>query len=114
MDAHGQPFTHPGLVINMSVGGIVIQGVRRKLRIGEILDVQMGQDKAQFKLIWVGEGIRRHRFTARDCSYVRRAFGAHSLFASRGSLLNQELFGLINRDQDPFVQKLPATLICLF
>lgn len=57
MDAHGQPFTHPGLVINMSIGGIVIQGVRRKLRTGEVLDVQMGEDKAQFRVIWAsGEG----------------------------------------------------------
>ncbi|HEX3739568.1 MAG TPA: PilZ domain-containing protein [Terriglobales bacterium] len=75
MDAHGQPFTHPGLVINMSVGGIVIQGVRRKLRIGEILDVQMGQDRAQFKLIWVGDGygdIGLQRVTA-------HTFVAHSV-----------------------------------
>jgi len=53
MDAHGQPFTHPGLVINMSVGGLVIQGVMRKIRTGEILDVQMGQVKAQFRVVWV-------------------------------------------------------------
>jgi hypothetical protein len=53
MDAHGQPFTHPGLVTNMSVGGLVVQGVMRKIRTGEILDVQMGQVKAQFRVIWV-------------------------------------------------------------
>jgi hypothetical protein len=73
MDAHGQPFTHPGLVTNMSVGGLVIQGVRRKLRTGEILDVQMAQVKAQFRVVWVvsegnGEiGLQRltsHTFVA--------------------------------------------------
>jgi hypothetical protein len=53
MDAHGQPFTHPGLVTNMSVGGLVIQGVMRKIRTGELLDVQMGQVKAQFRVVWV-------------------------------------------------------------
>jgi hypothetical protein len=37
----------------MSVGGLVIQGVMRKIRTGEILDVQMGQVKAQFRVIWV-------------------------------------------------------------
>jgi hypothetical protein len=75
MDAHGQPFTHPGLVINMSVGGIVIQGVRRKIRVGEILDVRMGQDKAQFKVIWVCDGhgdIGLQRVTA-------HTFVAHSV-----------------------------------
>jgi hypothetical protein len=73
MDAHGQPFTHPGLVTNMSVGGLVIQGVRRKLRTGEILNVQMAQVKAQFRVVWVvsegnGEiGLQRltsHTFVA--------------------------------------------------
>lgn len=54
MDAHGQPFTNSALVTNMSTGGLVIQGVRRKIRTGEILDVQMGQEKAQFRVVWVG------------------------------------------------------------
>jgi hypothetical protein len=53
MDAHGQPFTNSALVTNMSIGGLVVQGVRRKIRTGEILDVQMGEDKAQFRVVWV-------------------------------------------------------------
>ena len=53
MDAHGQPFTQHGLVTNMSVSGLVIQGIMRKIRTGEILDVQMGQVKAQFRVVWV-------------------------------------------------------------
>ena len=58
MDTHGQPFTQPGLVTNMSVGGLVIQGIRRKIRTGEILDVQMSQVKAQFRVVWVvTEGV---------------------------------------------------------
>lgn len=52
MDAHGQPFIHPGLVTNMSTSGLVIKGVMRKIRTGEILDVQMGQVKAQFRVVW--------------------------------------------------------------
>jgi hypothetical protein len=73
MDAHGQPFTNSALVTNMSIGGLVVQGVRRKIRTGEILDVQMGEDKAQFRVVWVvsegnGEiGLQRmtsHTFVA--------------------------------------------------
>jgi hypothetical protein len=73
MDAHGQPFTNSALVTNMSTGGLVVQGVRRKIRTGEILDVQMGEDKAQFRVVWVvsegtGEiGLQRvtsHTFVA--------------------------------------------------
>ena len=48
MDAYGQPFTHPGLVTNMSVGGLVVQ--------------------AQFRVVWVdseGSGeMGLHRVTA--------------------------------------------------
>ena len=54
MDAHGQPFTNSALVTNLSTGGLVIQGLTRKIRTGEILDVQMGQEKAQFRVVWVG------------------------------------------------------------
>ena len=56
-----QPFTHPALVTNMSTGGLVIQGVRRKIRAGEILDVRMGDEKAQFRVVWVGRQGRRRQ-----------------------------------------------------
>jgi hypothetical protein len=76
MDAHGQPFTNSALVTNMSIGGLVVQGVRRKIRTGEILDVQMGQDKAQFRVVWVvseGNGeIGLQRMTS-------QTFVAHSV-----------------------------------
>jgi cytochrome c-type biogenesis protein CcmE len=73
MDAYGQPFAHPGLVTNMSVSGLVVQGVKRRIREGEILDVRMGDDKAQFRVVWVGDnenvemGLQRvtaHTFVA--------------------------------------------------
>lgn len=54
VDAHGQAFMDPATVTNMSTGGLVIQGLRRKLRAGELLDVRMGNDKAQYRVVWVG------------------------------------------------------------
>jgi hypothetical protein len=54
IDAHGQAFMDPAIVSNMSTGGLVIRGLRRKIRAGEILDVRMGNDKAQYRVIWVG------------------------------------------------------------
>ena len=54
MDAYGQPFTSPALVINLSAGGLVLQGVPRRVRVGEILDVRMGVEQAQFRVVWVG------------------------------------------------------------
>ena len=55
VDAFGQAFTSPAMVTNMSANGVVVQGVRRRLRIGETLDVRMGTCKGQFRVIWVGE-----------------------------------------------------------
>jgi len=55
MDAFGQAFTTPAVVTNMSASGVVVQGVRRRMRMGDALDVRMGELKAQFRVIWIGE-----------------------------------------------------------
>jgi len=44
----------PAIVINMSTGGLVLQGIRRRIRAGELLDVRMGKQKAEFRVVWVG------------------------------------------------------------
>jgi hypothetical protein len=55
LDAFGQAFTSPAIVTNMSTDGLVLYGVRRRMRIGDSLDVRMGTAKAQFRVIWIGE-----------------------------------------------------------
>ena len=55
LDAFGRPFTDSALVTNLSLGGMVLQGVRRRMRTGEILDVRMGSSKAEFRVIWISE-----------------------------------------------------------
>lgn len=54
VDAYGSPFTNVALVTNMSAGGMVLQGVMRRVRVGEVLDVQMDAEKAQFRVVWIG------------------------------------------------------------
>ena len=54
LDAFGRPFMDPAIVINMSTGGLVLQGIRRRIRGGELLDVRMGKQKAEFRVVWVG------------------------------------------------------------
>src|SRR5436190_13939738 len=54
LDAHGRAFMDPAIVTNMSNDGLILQGLRRKIRAGEILDVRMGNDKAQYRVVWVG------------------------------------------------------------
>ena len=55
LDAFGQGFTSPAMVTNLSANGVVVQGVRRRMRIGETIDVRMGDNKGQFRVIWIGE-----------------------------------------------------------
>lgn len=53
LDAFGRPFTDAAIVVNMSSGGIVLRGVHRRVRVGETLDVRMGEVSAQFRIVWI-------------------------------------------------------------
>src|SRR5579885_1625774 len=68
MDAFGQPFTNPALVTNLSAGGMVVQGVMRRVRVGEVIDIQMEREAAQFRVVWIGTagelGLQRLTQTA--------------------------------------------------
>jgi hypothetical protein len=55
LDAFGQPFTQSAMVTNLSSGGLVLEGVRRRIRRGEVLDVRMGSSKAEFRVVWISE-----------------------------------------------------------
>jgi len=60
MDAEGLPFMQLAGVRNISSSGALIQGMRRQVLPGEILEVQLGQEKAQFRVAWVGiRGTRK-------------------------------------------------------
>ncbi len=54
VDAHDLPFMQLASVKNLSGTGAVIHGMRRQLRPGEILEVQMDREKAQFRVVWTG------------------------------------------------------------
>lgn len=54
LDAFGQAFASPATVTNMSAGGLVLQGINRRIRAGEVLDIRMGEEQAQFRVVWVG------------------------------------------------------------
>src|SRR5580704_7394212 len=60
MDAHALPFMQSATVRNISSSGAVIQGLCRQVRLGGILEVQFGDEKAQFRVVWAGQlGSRR-------------------------------------------------------
>ena len=54
LDAFGLPFLDSAVVTDMSSGGLVLRGVRRRIRVGEILDVRMDRERVQFRVIWAG------------------------------------------------------------
>jgi hypothetical protein len=54
VDAHDLPFMQLASVKNLSSTGAVIHGMCRQMRPGEILEVQMDNEKAQFRVIWTG------------------------------------------------------------
>ncbi len=54
VDTHSLPFMQLARVKNISSGGAVVLGMRRRVRPGEVLEVQSGEEKAQFRVVWVG------------------------------------------------------------
>jgi len=60
VDAHSLPFTELVTVKNLSASGVVLRGLRRRVNPGEILEVQTGEGKAQFRVVWVGRMGSRH------------------------------------------------------
>jgi hypothetical protein len=54
VDAHDLPFMQLASVRNLSSTGAVIQGIRRQIKPGEILEVQFEDEKAQFRVVWTG------------------------------------------------------------
>jgi hypothetical protein len=59
-DAQGKPFMQSARTVNISAQGGVLEGVAFPVRVGEIIRVQCGDQKANFQVMWVGQpGTRR-------------------------------------------------------
>jgi hypothetical protein len=60
LDAYALPFTALGTVKDISHSGALVHGIRQQLKPGTILEVQLGEDKAQFRVAWAGQpGTRK-------------------------------------------------------
>jgi hypothetical protein len=53
VDKMARPFAEIARVRNVSNGGAVLIGVRSKIQAGELLDVQLGASRAQFRIMWM-------------------------------------------------------------
>jgi len=52
VDRMARPFAEIVRVGNVSNRGAVLTGVRSKVQTGEVLDVQLGASRAQFRIAW--------------------------------------------------------------
>ncbi|HEV2733017.1 MAG TPA: PilZ domain-containing protein [Terriglobales bacterium] len=55
MDANSLPFTQMGTVKNISSSGVEIHGLTRQVLPGELLDVQLGEGRAEYRVVWAGK-----------------------------------------------------------
>jgi hypothetical protein len=53
VDRMARPFAEIVRVQNVSNHGAVLIGVRSKVQTGEVLDVQLGASRAQFRIVWM-------------------------------------------------------------
>ena len=53
VDRMAQPFAELVRVRNVSNHGAVLVGVRSKVQTGEVLDVQHGAARGQFRIVWI-------------------------------------------------------------
>src|SRR5271167_26278 len=53
VDRMARPFAEIVRVGNVSNRGAVLIGVRSKIQPGEMLDVQLGSSRAQFRIVWI-------------------------------------------------------------
>ena len=58
MDANSRPFSQHARADNISDHGAKLSGLEKRLAVGEIVGVQVGEKKARFKVMWVASGQR--------------------------------------------------------
>jgi hypothetical protein len=53
LDAYSLPFIQLAIVTSISAGGATIQGVNRRIRPGEVLQLQYGTEVVPFRVVWI-------------------------------------------------------------
>lgn len=55
MGSDGKPFSQTARTIDISGNGARLEGVACLTQVGEIIGVQNGNEKARFRVVWVGD-----------------------------------------------------------
>ena len=56
LDRMARPFAEVVRVKNLSLSGAMLLGIRAKISAGQLLEVQHGSQRAQFRIVWAGSG----------------------------------------------------------
>ena len=68
MDAGGKPFSRTAQVLSVSGSGATLAGFEPPPRVGDVIGVQYGSEKARFRVVWVGQaGTARHGHIELEC-----------------------------------------------
>lgn len=59
MDANAMPFMETVRATNISNDGMLLQGMRRQILLDEVLEVQLGENKCRFRVVWAGKAGTR-------------------------------------------------------
>lgn len=54
-DTNGRPFSDCVSTVNVSLEGAMIEGLNRPIRVGEVIGLSYGKNKARFRVQWVGQ-----------------------------------------------------------
>jgi hypothetical protein len=80
MDASGRPFIEAATTVNVSRRGVMIKDVPGKLAVGEVVGLRMGEEKAKFRVVWIGKaGTPEEGHMGLQCVDVGKPFLEHAL-----------------------------------
>ena len=54
-DTDGNTFSQKCLACNLSLSGGLLSGLQRRLRCGDPIGIEYGENKAKFRVVWVRE-----------------------------------------------------------
>jgi len=55
MDANGRPILQTAWTVNISRSGLVIEGLRSSVNLGEVVSLQFKDRKVRYRVVWTGE-----------------------------------------------------------
>ncbi len=108
LDANANPFIENARATSISSGGALIQGFRRQVRLGELLEVQLGEKSASFGWYGSAKRVTVASWAWKACPQ-RQACGILISTVACSSRLTASSFGFQPKTQSLFLTPLRYT-----